>query len=73
MSGLLKDSGWDGLRVTVEGCDDCEGSTIHLTAPGGVAVCSLCGYNPLLAELADEDEAGYAPSNVSYLPDYYYY
>jgi len=57
MFGLLKDSGWDGLRGTVEGCDDCETSTIHLTAPGGVSVCSNCGYNSLLDELSEEWDA----------------
>ena len=57
MSGLLIDSGLDGLRGTVELCDDCETSTVHLAVPGGVSVCGLCGYNPVFDEIVD-DESG---------------
>jgi hypothetical protein len=68
MAKFVKDSGWDDLRGTVEQCDDCENPTIHLAAPGGVPVCSMCGYNPLLDELMDEDDNDDTPSNVIFFP-----
>jgi hypothetical protein len=70
MSGLLKDSGLDGLRGTVERCDDCETATIHLAAPGGVAVCSVCGYNPAFDDFADDDSDEALPANVIPLAPY---
>ena len=54
MAGLLIDSDWDGLRGTVELCEECDTSTIHLTAPEGIPICSLCGYNSLLDDIIDE-------------------
>jgi hypothetical protein len=71
MLGLLKDSGWDGLRGTVERCDDCETPTIHLAAPSGVPVCSLCGYNPIFDALTDGDVIDETPANVIPLAQYY--
>jgi hypothetical protein len=67
MLGLLKDGGLDGLRGTIERCDDCETSTIHLTAPSGVPVCSLCGYNPIFDALAGES-SDELPTSVVPLP-----
>ena len=64
MVGLLKDSGFDGLRGTVERCDDCESSTVHLAAPSGVAVCTLCGYNPVFDEITDDESGDELPANV---------
>jgi hypothetical protein len=64
MISLLKDSGLDGLRGTVERCDDCETPTIHLAAPSGVPVCSLCGYNPVFDDIADDDSGDELPANV---------
>lgn len=70
MFGLLKDSGWDGMRGSVEGCDDCGTPTIHLTAPGGVSVCGDCGYNPMLDALTDASDSDDTYSNVVYLSSY---
>ena len=64
MSELLKDSGWDGMRATVEACDDCDGPTIHLSVTDGVPICSLCGYNPLFDDLVDDEDDGDLPANV---------
>jgi hypothetical protein len=50
----MKDSGWDGLRGTVQRCGSCSRPTIHLAAQGGVAVCSECGYNPAFDSFAEE-------------------
>jgi hypothetical protein len=55
MSDLLKDSGLDGMRGTVEMCDDCDRPTVHLAAPGGVPICGTCGYNPIFDAVEDED------------------
>lgn len=53
MAQLAKDSGWSGLRGTVQQCGSCRRPTIHLTAHGGVAVCSECGYNPAFDEIEE--------------------
>ncbi|HWQ13471.1 MAG TPA: hypothetical protein VNL77_11760 [Roseiflexaceae bacterium] len=52
----MKDSGWDGLRGTVQRCGSCGRATIHLAARGGVAVCSECGYNPAFEAFVEEPE-----------------
>jgi hypothetical protein len=70
MSGLLIDSGLDGLRGTVELCDDCETSTVHLAVPGGVPVCGLCGYNPVFDEIVDDESGDELPDNVIPLDQY---
>ena len=72
MFGLLIDSGLDGLRGTVEYCDDCDTSTLHLAAPEGVAVCGLCGYNPIFDSITDEagDDSYGGYDGLYYLDDY---
>jgi hypothetical protein len=70
MSGLLIDSGLDGLHGTVEMCDDCETSTVHLAVPDGVAVCALCGYNPVFDDFADDYSDDELPTNIIQLADY---
>ncbi|MFO7167626.1 MAG: hypothetical protein DIU80_006315 [Chloroflexota bacterium] len=54
MKHLFKNSGWNGLRGTVQRCDECRRSTIHLAAQGGVPVCSECGYSPAFAAFDDQ-------------------
>jgi ribosomal protein L37AE/L43A len=57
MRYLVKDSGWDGLRGSVERCDDCERPTVHLAAPQGVPVCGDCGYSPAFESIEDEADS----------------
>ena len=56
MPELLRDSGLDGLRGSVEMCDDCDCPTVHLTAPGGVPICGQCGHNPIFDTIDDDDD-----------------
>ena len=55
MPELLKDSGLDDLRGSVEMCDDCDRPTVHLTTPGGVPICGQCGHNPIFDTIDDDD------------------
>jgi uncharacterized protein (DUF983 family) len=53
---FVKDSGWQGLRGTVQRCGACSKATVHFAARGGVPVCSECGYNPAFDRIADDSD-----------------
>ncbi len=57
MSTLVIDSGLDGLKGSVQYCDDCEQPSVHYAVPEGWPICNACGYNEDLADLVDEDFA----------------
>lgn len=55
MKLLVKDSGLNNLKASIQYCGECEKPQIHYTADHGWAVCNLCGYSAGLEQLADEE------------------
>jgi len=55
MKLLVKNSGLNNLKASVQYCGECEKPQIHYAADHGWAVCHICGYSAGLEQLADED------------------
>jgi hypothetical protein len=69
MTLLLKDSGLDGVKGTIQYCADCGKPTVHYRAPGGWPICSTCGYNADLMKLYETDyQEGKRYSIASFVP-----
>jgi hypothetical protein len=57
MTLLLKDSGLDGLKASIQYCADCGKPTVHYRVPEGWPICYACGYNADLMKLCENDHA----------------
>ncbi len=55
MNHLVKDSGLNNLKASVQRCDECAKPQVHYSAVAGCPVCHVCGYSPVLAQLADDE------------------
>ncbi len=56
MNVLLKHSGLNGLKGSIQFCADCQKPSLHYRLANGWPVCHACGYNPMLMKLVDHDQ-----------------
>ncbi|NWG19551.1 MAG: hypothetical protein HXY39_04410 [Chloroflexi bacterium] len=56
MMTLMKDSGLNGLKGSVQYCPDCGRPTVHYRVPGGLPICNACGYNADLANYCAQQQ-----------------
>ncbi|HMO58633.1 MAG TPA: hypothetical protein PKA05_12485 [Roseiflexaceae bacterium] len=54
MVSLLKESGLDGLKGSIQYCADCGKPTVHYRVHQGWPICHACGYNQELERMAAE-------------------
>lgn len=55
MKLLVKDSGLNNLKASIQYCDECAKPQVHYSAGAGCAVCHACGYSSALAQLLEDD------------------
>jgi hypothetical protein len=55
MKLLVKDSGLNTLKASVQYCGECEKPQIHYAAEHGWAVCHVCGYSAGLDQLIEDE------------------
>ena len=55
MQHLVKDSGLNNLKATIQYCRECQKPQVHYAAAAGCAVCHACGYSPVLEQLIEEE------------------
>jgi hypothetical protein len=56
MKLLLKDSGLEGLKGSIQYCADCQKPRIHYRTSDGWPICGMCGYNADLIRLCAEEQ-----------------